>query len=167
VVWPEQNYLLLHVRVDGGFITDNNVKKNDCLIFCSKSLTDQFTSVVLIEVKSKSYTIDEVVEQLQRGRDEFNEAIRDLDQSFERPIIIKPMLPLGQRTNSIAALAAHSLTNVRRNRYEVVPILCAKKKIELLKRVAYNARFKIRMGNKSERIRFVKSGSSFVSVLDT
>lgn len=168
VVWHKHGGSLLHVRVDGGFIKSNEIKKNDCLILYNlhNHKPAQLTLVVFIEVKKTSYSLREVVEQLQNGRDEFNQAVVDISPSLEKAGAILPLLRPERRTNHNAQLVAHSLANIRRNKYEVIPILCAKSKIGLLKRVGFSPQFKIRVGNKYKIIRFLKSGTCFVSALD-
>jgi hypothetical protein len=165
LVWNQRPYSAIHVRVDGGFIKSTRVKKNDCLLLCAPSRN--FTFVVFVEVKKESYTLDEVVEQLQNGRDAFNQAMAEVSRTHENADMIVPMLPPHLQTRKAATHVAESLSNIRRNRFKIIPVLCAKKKKKrileksgLHKRVALSPRFKIRVGKNYEPIRFVESGVS-------
>jgi hypothetical protein len=165
IVWNQRPYPAIHIRIDGGFIKSTQVKKNDCLLLCDPSRT--FTFAVFVEVKRTSYTLDEVVKQLQTGRDAFNEAIAEVNRTLEDPNVVLLMLPRSFQTHRAATRIAESLSNIRRNRYKIVPVLCAKtktrkitEKSSLHKRVALSPRFKIRTGKNYEPIRFVESGAS-------
>jgi len=170
IVWNQRPYPTIHIRVDGRFIKSTKVKKNDCLLLCDPSRTRTF--VVFVEVKRRSYTLDEVVEQLQTGRDAFNEAMTEVNRAFEDANVVFPMLPRSLQTHGVARRIAKSLSNIRRNRYKIVPVLCAKaktrkilEKSSLHKRVALSPRFKIRTGKNYEPIRFVESGASLWDVV--
>jgi hypothetical protein len=164
IVWNQQTYPISHIRVDGGFIKSTKVKKNDCLLLCNPS--QNRTLVVFIEVKRRSYTLDEVVKQLQKGHDAFNEAMTEFGRGHENPDMIRQMLPASMQTRSSATRIANSLSNVRRNRFEIIPVLCANAKTQRImtknhfyKRVGLSPKFKINTGKGYAPIQFVKSGT--------
>ena len=160
--WTSGSPDFVHVRVDDCFITSQDQKKCDCLLFYTPPPED-YTFVFLIEVKSESYDLKEVIEQLQKGRDAFNAAIQGLSQ----PPTSKALLPLvpGSHTKrkECARLMSRSLANVKRRKFSLVPVLYANKKIEMLRRVGYP--FRIKNGSRDEPIVFKKCRENILAGL--
>jgi hypothetical protein len=161
------NNNVLHFRIDGVFITDTTIKKNDCLVsYNNRTGNRNQHYLFLIEVKDESYSFDEVITQLQNGRNILNEVFNKIDNRYKSIDDIYPLLPTNYKNKKFASLALDLIKDVKKNRHKLIPILCAKKKIEFLKRTTYSQRFRIKVGKNTIPIFFVKHGTDVISELN-
>ena len=164
IKWDRTSQDFVHSRIDGCVSTSSNEKKCDCLIMYSPSRVNR-TYVFIVEVKRANYNIGEVIEQLLSCRNKFNLASRNIGAHLLNVNTIRSMLPAPYQTNKgMARLVCRSLSNIRQENYDLIPVLCAKRKIRLLQRVGYTHRFKLKIGSrKSIPIGFVKSGEDILT----
>ncbi len=156
---------MIHIRIDGCVVTSNDVQKCDCLVLYTPSGADK-CFVFLVEAKSTSYGVDEVVNQLQTGRDVFNRVVQSIGAATIQPAFVQSLLPVELQGNAgLVSLLVRSLSCLRTQQYAIIPVLCANKKIDLLKRVGYSDRFKITVGKRKLPIHFKKCGEDILDVV--
>lgn len=168
IVDTDRNHVL-HFRIDGVFITDTTIKKNDCLITYEQTGAAHLVLLLLIEVKETSYTITEVKTQLQNGRNILNDVFHSIEDNLGSVDDIYTLLPNVHRSRATARLVSSLLNCIRTNRYRFVPILYAKSNSELRRlkryRLGFTRHFKIKTGKGTTPIMFIDHRTDIVAHL--
>lgn len=157
---------LIHIRIDGCVISSEEQNKCDCLIIFSPSQVSR-AYIFLVEAKSSNYSLTKVIKQLQAGRDAFNESIQTISEAVLDSNTVRSMLSDPHQSNPIIVdLIVKSLSHIRQQKYYIIPVLYANRKIPLLKRTGYGDRFKIKIGgNKKRKIDFVKCRDDILGIV--
>lgn len=163
IIFDAGKHYVLHFRIDGVFITDKNIQKNDCLVIYNQPDSQQISFLFLAEVKKRSYTIDEVVSQLQTGRDILNDVFHKLSK-INNPYAVYKLLPKVYQTKATANLVLQSLERIRKNKYTFIPILCAKKNKSIYHRFL-SPRFKIRNGKNTIPIVYLGHNTDVIAAM--
>jgi len=163
IIFDSCKHYVLHFRIDGVFITDNNVQKNDCLIIYNQPDSQQMSFLFLAEIKKRSYTIDEVVSQIQTSRDILNDLFRTL-REINNVHAVYQLLPKVHQKKATANLVLQSFQRIRKNKYRFIPILCAKKNKSMYHRIL-SPRFKIRNGNNTIPIVYLERNTDVIAAM--
>jgi hypothetical protein len=157
---------VLHFRIDGVFICDNLIKKNDCFIVYDGAGANDYVYLLLIEVKHGAYKLDDVKAQLQNGRDILNGVFSNTKQKkYEIKDMLK-LLPPAYRNDGNAQLLVKFVRSIKtKEKYRFIPILCAERKVDLLKRVGVSERFKVKVGNDYQTILFIEHKTDIIRKL--
>lgn len=163
IIFDSRKSHVLHFRIDGVFITDNNIQKNDCLAIYNQPDSQQISFLFLAEVKKSSYTIDEVVAQLQTSRDILNDLFHTL-RKFNSVHAVYQLLPKFHQKKATASLVLQSFQRIRKNQYRFIPILCAKKNKSIYRRIL-SPRFKIRNGKDTIPIVYLERNTDVIAAM--
>jgi hypothetical protein len=155
IIFDAGNPYVLHFRIDGVFITDQTIKKNDCLVIYNQPNAQQISFLFLVEVKDSSYTLDAVVSKLQNSKDILNNNVfTELGEINNLSEVLR-LLPTAYRKKATARLVLQSLERIRKNKYRLIPVLCAKTNKARRKR-NLTPRFGIKIGDNFVPILYLK-----------
>lgn len=155
IIFDAGNPYVLHFRIDGVFITDQTIKKNDCLVIYNQPNAQQISFLFLVEVKDSSYTLDAIVSKLQNSKDILNNNVFTKLGEINNLSEVLRLLPIAYRKKAIARLVLQSLERIRKNKYKLIPVLCAKTNKARRKR-NLTPRFGIKIGDKFIPILYLK-----------
>lgn len=127
IIFDAGNPYVLHFRIDGVFISDQNTKRCDCFIIYNQPDGQRIAFLFLIEIKGHRYTLTEVQTKLQNTRDILNNDVFNSLGQICQFSAIQQLLPKFYQTRAIVSLVIQSLERIRTKKFQFLPVLCATK----------------------------------------